>query len=95
MGASDFSGGSRCFPLLWGLQIIVGGVASTPEEVKLYASCTLLAASLAAEGAGGDSAANGKERSQGAIEACIEWLMENEFIHIQKDKDGEINRHHV
>ncbi|XP_031427336.1 DNA polymerase theta isoform X2 [Clupea harengus] len=69
------------------LEIIVGGVASTPEEVRLYASCTLLAASLAAEGASEGSAAKEKERSRGAIEACIEWLMENEFIHIQKDKD--------
>lgn len=72
---------------LWYFQIIVGGVASTPEEVRLYASCTLLAASLAAEGASEGSAAKEKERSRGAIEACIEWLMENEFIHIQKDKD--------
>ncbi|XP_063060010.1 DNA polymerase theta [Engraulis encrasicolus] len=73
------------------LEIIVGGVASTPEEVKLYASCTLLAASLAVEGEGegADSGTEAKQRSRGAIEACMEWLMDNEFIHIQKDKDGE------
>ncbi|XP_057700008.1 DNA polymerase theta [Corythoichthys intestinalis] len=57
------------------LEIIVGGVASTPQDVRLYASCSLLAAS--------------KEKStensnKGAIEACVEWLMENEFISVQK-----------
>ncbi|XP_062391805.1 DNA polymerase theta [Sardina pilchardus] len=71
------------------LEIIVGGVASTPEEVKLYASCTLLAASLAAEAGSAGSASSAKDKSRGAIEACIEWLMDNEFIHIQNDKDGE------
>lgn len=65
-------------------------MASTPEEVKLYASCTLLAASLAVEGEGegADSGTEARQRSRGAIEACMEWLMDNEFIHIQKDKDG-------
>ncbi|XP_048084046.1 DNA polymerase theta isoform X3 [Alosa alosa] len=71
------------------LEIIVGGVASTPEEVKLYASCTLLAASLAAEEGSAGSTSSTKDKSRGAIEACIEWLMDNEFIHIQNDKDAE------
>ncbi|KAG7483905.1 hypothetical protein MATL_G00043240 [Megalops atlanticus] len=63
------------------LEIIVGGVASTPEDVRTYASCTLLAASMpTGEGRGG------------AIEACVEWLMENEFIQIQEEGDGEHKR---
>ncbi|XP_036379268.1 DNA polymerase theta [Megalops cyprinoides] len=66
------------------LEIIVGGVASTPEDVRTYASCTLLAASMSADSAG--------ERRSGAIEACVEWLMENEFIQIQEEGDGEHKR---
>ncbi|XP_012494995.1 PREDICTED: DNA polymerase theta [Propithecus coquereli] len=63
------------------LEIIVGGVASTSEDMQTYASCTFLAASMK-EG--------GKQRIQrnqdsvqlGAIEACVMWLLENEFIQI-------------
>ncbi|XP_060747500.1 DNA polymerase theta isoform X2 [Tachysurus vachellii] len=67
------------------LEIIVGEVASTPEEVKMYASCTLLAASMTSEQPDHPGAA----QSQGAIEACMDWLMDNEFIHIQKKGDEE------
>lgn len=63
----------------------MGQVASTPEEVRLYASCTLLAASTVSEHPDQPRAA----RSHGAIEACMDWLMDNEFIHIQKEGDGE------
>lgn len=66
-------------------KIIVGEVASTPEEVRMYASCTLLAASMASE----QPDQLGAARSHGAIEACIDWLMDNEFIHIQKEGEGE------
>ncbi|KAF5906965.1 DNA polymerase theta, partial [Clarias magur] len=67
------------------LEIIVGEVASTPEEVRMYASCTLLAASMASE----EPDQPGAARSRGAIEACMDWLMDNEFIHIQKEGDEE------
>ncbi|KAB5548918.1 hypothetical protein PHYPO_G00061210 [Pangasianodon hypophthalmus] len=67
------------------LEIIVGEVASTPEEVRMYASCTLLAASMVSE----QPDQPGTARSRGAIEACIDWLMDNEFIHIQKEGDEE------
>ncbi|XP_060792093.1 DNA polymerase theta isoform X2 [Neoarius graeffei] len=67
------------------LEIIVGEVASTPEEVRMYASCTLLAASMASEQPDQPGAA----QSHGAIEACMDWLMDNEFIHIQKEGDEE------
>ncbi|XP_072319917.1 DNA polymerase theta [Eucyclogobius newberryi] len=66
------------------LEIIVGGVASKPQDVRLYASCTLLAATLKCEG----RPAN-EETNKGAIEACVEWLMDNEFITIQKEEEEE------
>ncbi|XP_076835722.1 DNA polymerase theta isoform X2 [Brachyhypopomus gauderio] len=69
------------------LEIIVGGVASTPEEVRTYASCTLLAASLASEQPEQCGELDGAVRSRGAIEACMDWLMDNEFIHMQKEGD--------
>ncbi|XP_063250098.1 DNA polymerase theta [Prinia subflava] len=62
------------------LEIIVGGVANTPEDVQTYASCTLLASSLKESdwenGKGQDKA------QAGPIEACVAWLLENEFIQV-------------
>uniref|UniRef100_A0AAV2LMJ9 DNA polymerase theta n=1 Tax=Knipowitschia caucasica TaxID=637954 RepID=A0AAV2LMJ9_KNICA len=63
------------------LEIIVGGVASKPQDVRLYASCTLLAASLC------EGIQTNVETNKGAIEASVEWLMDNEFIHIQKEEE--------
>lgn len=68
------------------LQIIVGGVASTPQDVRLYASCSLLAASLKLN----MKKELDEETSKGAIEACVEWLMDNEFISIQKEGEGQL-----
>ncbi|XP_073523632.1 DNA polymerase theta-like isoform X2 [Phyllobates terribilis] len=66
------------------LEIIVGGVADTPEDVRIYASCTLLAASLREEG--GDP----ERRDHGAIEACVDWLLRNEFIQmVEEERHGE------
>jgi len=67
-------------------QIIVGGVASTPQDVGLYASCSLLAASLKCDG----KKESNEETNRGAIEASVEWLMENEFISIQKEGQGNV-----
>ncbi|KAM9856985.1 DNA polymerase theta [Aulostomus maculatus] len=67
------------------LEIIVGGVASTPQDVRLYASCSLLAASTKCNSEDDSN----EETNKGSIEACVEWLMENEFISIQKDKEEE------
>uniref|UniRef100_A0A8D0ATP4 DNA polymerase theta n=1 Tax=Sander lucioperca TaxID=283035 RepID=A0A8D0ATP4_SANLU len=67
------------------LEIIVGGVASTPQDVSSYALCSLLAASMKCEG----KKELNEETNKGAIEACVEWLMENEFINIQKDGQEE------
>jgi len=55
------------------VKIIVSKVASTPDEVAMYAQCTLLAASLAASHEGSSSKIN-------AVQACVEYLRENEFI---------------
>ncbi|XP_067896935.1 DNA polymerase theta isoform X2 [Heterodontus francisci] len=64
------------------LEIIVGGVASTPEDVRVYASCTLLAAS-AHESEAASIQGN-------AIEDSIEYLMENELIQIlEEDQEGD------
>ncbi|XP_029622615.1 DNA polymerase theta [Salmo trutta] len=74
------------------LEIIVGGVASSPQDVRLYASCTLLAAGArydtpptpgSAMTTGGGETGGGVR--EGAIEACVEWLIENEFISIQRE----------
>lgn len=58
----------------------MGGVANTPEDVQIYASCTLLASSLKESkwenGKGQDKA------QAGPIEACVAWLLENEFIQV-------------
>ncbi|XP_074546756.1 DNA polymerase theta [Halichoeres trimaculatus] len=67
------------------LEIIVGGVASTPQDVRLYASCSLLAASMKCD----RKNESNEEANKGAIEACVEWLMENEFISIQGEVEGE------
>ncbi|XP_008276657.1 DNA polymerase theta [Stegastes partitus] len=67
------------------LEIIVGGVACTPQDVRLYASCSLLAASMKRE----SKKESNEETNKGAIEACVEWLMENEFISIQKEGHDE------
>ncbi|XP_069022863.1 DNA polymerase theta [Embiotoca jacksoni] len=67
------------------LEIIVGGVASTPQDVRLYASCSLLAASVKCDG----KKESNEDTNKGAIEACVEWLMENEFISIKKEGGDE------
>ncbi|XP_044525103.1 DNA polymerase theta [Gracilinanus agilis] len=68
------------------LEIIVGGVANTPKDVQIYASCTFLAASLKMEKQ--KSLKGEKQKIQqeqhGAIEACVMWLLENEFIQISE-----------
>ncbi|XP_059194228.1 DNA polymerase theta [Centropristis striata] len=67
------------------LEIIVGGVASTPQDVRSYALCSLLAASTKSDG----KKESNEETKKGGIEASVEWLMENEFISIQNDGQEE------
>ncbi|XP_047903549.2 DNA polymerase theta isoform X1 [Anser cygnoides] len=62
------------------LEIIVGRVANTPSDVQTYASCTLLASSLSSS-----KWRNEKQQDKaqtGPIEACVAWLLENEFIQV-------------
>ncbi|XP_072469974.1 DNA polymerase theta [Notamacropus eugenii] len=72
------------------LEIIVGGVANTPKDVQTYASCTFLAASLKMEKQ--KSLKGEKQKIQqeqnGAIEDCVMWLLENEFIQISEANAG-------
>nr|XP_014685094.2 DNA polymerase theta isoform X1 [Equus asinus] len=68
------------------LEVIVGGVASTSQDMQTYASCTFLAASM-------KDGKQGIQKNQdsvqlGAIEACVMWLLENEFIQITEASDG-------
>nr|XP_054407399.1 DNA polymerase theta isoform X4 [Pongo abelii] len=68
------------------LEIIVGGVASTSQDMHTYAACTFLAASM-------KDGKQGIQRNQesvqlGAIEACVMWLLENEFIQSTEASDG-------
>ncbi|XP_064142893.1 DNA polymerase theta isoform X4 [Loxodonta africana] len=68
------------------LEIIVGGVASTSQDMQTYASCTFLAASM-------KEGKQGIQRNQdsvqlGAVEACVRWLLENEFIQVSEAGDG-------
>lgn len=58
----------------------MGGVANTPDDVQTYASCTLLASSLK-ESKWGNEKAHDKVQT-GPIEACVAWLLENEFIQV-------------
>ncbi|XP_036304182.1 DNA polymerase theta isoform X1 [Pipistrellus kuhlii] len=68
------------------LEIIVGGVASTSQDMQTYASCTFLAASMR-EGKRGIQK-NQDPVQLGAIEACVMWLLENEFIQTTEASDG-------
>ncbi|XP_074856845.1 DNA polymerase theta isoform X1 [Carettochelys insculpta] len=68
------------------LEIIVAGVASTPEDVRIYASCTLLAASL--KDSEQESGREEERAQNGAVEACVRWLLENEFIQVLVSGNG-------
>ncbi|KAL6029950.1 hypothetical protein STEG23_028878, partial [Scotinomys teguina] len=68
------------------LEIIVGGVASTSQDMQTYASCTFLAAGVK-EGKQGIRR-NQDDIQLGAIDACVTWLLENEFIQETEPSDG-------
>lgn len=61
-------------------------MASTSQDMQTYASCTFLAASMKE----GKQEIQGNQHSGelGAIEACVIWLLENEFIQITETGDG-------
>lgn len=64
----------------------MGGVASTPDDVRTYASCTLLVASLKDNEQGSEKNEDGVQN--GAIEACVAWLLQNELIQVSGPSDG-------
>ncbi|KFQ33857.1 DNA polymerase theta, partial [Mesitornis unicolor] len=68
------------------LEIIVGGVANSPDDVQTYASCTLLASSLKESKWGNEKAQD--QAQTGPIEACVAWLLENEFIQVLDAGNG-------
>lgn len=65
-------------------------MASTPHDVRSYASCSLLAASMKSDNKTEDN----EQTNSGAIEACVEWLMGNEFISIQEDGQGNVKMYY-
>nr|XP_031536155.1 DNA polymerase theta [Vicugna pacos] len=68
------------------LEIIVGGVANTSQDLQTYASCTFLAASMKEKKQ--EIQKNQDSVQLGAIEACVMWLLENEFIQVTGANDG-------
>lgn len=66
-------------------------MASTSEDMKTYASCTFLAASMKERKQGIQK--NQDSIQLGAIEACVMWLLENEFIQITESSDGTEGRY--
>ena len=56
------------------LEIIATGSASTVEDLKLYASCTLLSVL--------------HQVPDAALAACVDWLVANEFIRRQQVAEG-------
>ena len=63
------------------LEVVVSGVAMAPKDVALYASCTLLAASVDKD----------TDKTQDLIDECIAFLQENEFVCSQKvTENGEV-----
>ncbi|XP_072178198.1 DNA polymerase theta-like [Diadema setosum] len=68
------------------LEVIASSVASSPSEVKAYASSTLLAASLA-EGQATDDPESDLD-TESAVLHCVKFLEENEFIRLQNVESG-------
>lgn len=58
------------------MQVIVSGVARTPQEVEDYCSHTLLAASLRDD----QQESTRPTNAQSSLTACVNFLIENEFI---------------
>uniref|UniRef100_A0A8D2IKD5 DNA polymerase theta n=1 Tax=Varanus komodoensis TaxID=61221 RepID=A0A8D2IKD5_VARKO len=72
------------------LEIIVSGVADSPDDIQHYASCTLLWATLKDSQ---DCRSQQEKNCHGPIEACVQWLLENEFILISNSDMGKERYH--
>ncbi|KAK2169547.1 hypothetical protein LSH36_9g16021 [Paralvinella palmiformis] len=66
------------------LEVIVSGVASTPQQVENYAKCTLLAASMEMVWAIDINNEDPISRRTGVIEKCIDFLTDSELISLRK-----------
>ncbi|XP_033740640.1 LOW QUALITY PROTEIN: DNA polymerase theta-like [Pecten maximus] len=64
------------------LEIVVSGVATCPNDVVTYISCTMLAASLPSD----------DQQAATIIQDCITFLQENEFVTLQKSAETEEER---
>ncbi len=64
------------------LEVIVSGVAGTPELVEKYASCTLLEQSIR-ETMDEEGISASQEITGNSIKSCVKFLEENEFIRLQ------------
>lgn len=61
------------------LEVIASGVATTPDDIRLFTNCTLLAAS-----------SDGDLRINNPIDESVNFLVNNEFIRLQKNEEGEL-----
>ncbi|XP_074663190.1 DNA polymerase theta-like [Tubulanus polymorphus] len=64
------------------LEVVVSGVAKTPEDLDRYARCTMLSASMETE----------ENVASTPIQDCIKFLQDNEFIVLKSNEaDGNLN----
>ena len=68
------------------LEVIAGGVATTPEEVERYAKCTYLHTCLSKLA---------ECDAEGAIKLTMKFLLDNEFISLHCDKEKKVCLHTV
>ncbi|XP_077977729.1 DNA polymerase theta-like [Glandiceps talaboti] len=72
------------------LEVIVSGVASTPDEVTRYAGSTLLAASLDTQ------SDQSNDNTQQSIQCCVRFLEDNEFIRLERINNGDsVQKYHA
>lgn len=70
------------------LEVIASGVASTLEDLVCYTRCTLLHALIQEERCNSSSKSRDeKDHKEGPMHDCIQFLIDNEFIHHQGDGD--------
>ena len=67
------------------VEVVVSGVANTPEQVEKYASCTLLSVAMSSKN---DSTETSSQIPDNSINSCIKFLEENEFIRLQNLDSG-------
>ncbi|XP_012942327.1 DNA polymerase theta [Aplysia californica] len=68
------------------LEVVVSGVAASPEAVMDYVRCTLLSASMSTQ--------ETEDQSSALLESCVQFLQENEFVSVQvvEGADGPVQK---